>query len=521
MLRALGFAGVWLTSPLFLALGPLLLHDGTRGLWLPLAWAGGAVLVAVVLAAPWRGLAADRGGLPDLVEQRWPGAGVGAPVLVASLGGAFFLLWAVLAAAGELAHALGWSRPVAIGAVALGLAVATWRPGVGGWIAGLGGAATLAGLLVPLAAVLVITDPLPPRVWEAVAERTRIVFSDTGPWVTQGHAVHGTGLAATLTITEEQKVALLGQGRVRLELWDGQVVTRDVVTPTELAVRPGDRLVLPDGFEVRFQPGRRIPGAPASGVDWLDPSGGRLDWRTIVGLGLTMALGGLGLAPAHAVLGGRQPGQDRAALLGALLVVGGCAAAVLWALYGVWLTPEIYLGGVAGAELFELPARLSALGAAGPPLRDLALLGLASGGLAGGTAALSALPRVLPAAPRLGILVVAGVLAAATPAGSWTLLVTACGLAASAGAPAAVLGCWRERLGAGAVAAGASLGLLAFAALAASRLAVGGGSWLTWLAAWPAVVALPLNLVVTWLLSAGPRPSRHAPLPAGFADLHT
>lgn len=519
--RALAFAGVWLSPPMLLAVGPLLLLDGIRGLWLPLVWAGGAVLVAIVLAGPWSGLAAERSGLVDLVDQRWPAAGVGLPLLIAAVGSAFFMLWAVLAATGELAHSLGWSRPAAISTAALAVALAGWRPTAGAWAAGLGGAVALTGLALPLAGVLTITDPVWPRVWEAVTARPRVVFRDAGPWVAEGYPVHGTGGSAILAIGEEQKVALLGHGRIRLELWEGQAVSREVAAPTEVTVRPGDRLVLPDGFPVRFQAGRRIPGAPPGGLEWLDPHEHALDWRTLLGLGVSLGLGALGLAPAHAVLGAGRPGGERASPLGATLVVAGCGAAVLWALYAAWLAPEVYMGGVAGGEIYELPALVPGLGAAGLPLRDLALLGLAGGGLAAGTAALAAIPRVLPAGPRLGVLVVAAVLAAATPIGSWPLLVTACGLAASAAAPAAVLGCWRERLGPRAVAVGAGLGLLAFVALAAGRLATpGAGSWLGWLAAWPAVLALPLNLVVTWLLAAGPRPSPRAPLPAAFAALH-
>lgn len=533
---ALRVAGVWLSPPILLGVAPLLLADGTRGLWGPLGLAAGAALVAVVLAAPWAGLPAGRPTLEDLARHRWPSAGSALlPLTAVTSGSALLFLWAQLAAGREVARTFGWSPAVLVTVATIVLALAAWRAELGAPVAVLGGGVALVGVLLPLAVVVGVTDPAWPRVWDEVASRARPVFRD-GPWVREGRPVRGVGPEVTLPVTDEQNVTLLGRGRVRVELWEGRTWSREVSGATELTLRPGDRLVVPDGFPARFRVGRTIPGAPASGMDWLAPGEGAADWRALAGLGVTLLVGALGLAPVHAALPARRSGGDRAVALGAVFVVLGLAATILWSLYAAWWMPEIYLGGVVGSEIYELPAMVPALGPVGIPLRALAVLGLAGGGVAAALAALAGIPRaprrdgrqgVLGAgSPALGVVLAAGALGGAVPVAPWPLLLAAFGLAASACAPAAVFVCWRERLSARGVAAGATVGLLVFVALTGLRLwhlsGAGGapGSWLGWLAAWPALLAMPLNALAAWLLSAGPRPSPRAPLPPGFAELH-
>jgi Na+(H+)/acetate symporter ActP len=162
-------------------------------------------------------------------------------------------------------------------------------------------------------------------------------------------------------------------------------------------------------------------------------------------------------------------------------------------------------------------------------------LGVAGGGLAAGLAALRGLPTSFGAAPtprdprrapaiRLAAVGLAALLAMLGPVDAWPVLLGAFGMAASTCAPAAVFACWRERAGATGLGAGAGVGLAAFLALTAIHLASGGGtadrSWLGWLAAWPALVAAPLNALTAWLLPSGSRPSPRAPLPPGLAELH-
>lgn len=531
--HALVLAAVGLSPPALLAVGAMVLTDGIRGLWVPLALGSGAVLVAVLLGAPWSRLPADASpNALRLLRQRWPDAGsLLGPAGLATAASALLFVWAQLATGRELARILGWPGPAVVAVAAAALALAAWRPAVGWWLAVPAAIVALVGLFGPLAVALGATDPTWPRVWREVASRPRVTFATDSAWVGEGRPVHGNGAELTLPIPEEQRVMLLGRGRVRVHLWEGGTWSRDVRADTDLTLRPGDRLVVPDGFPIRFQAGRAVPGAPASGPDWLDPPGTRPDWRTLVGLGVTLLLGPLGLAPVHAALPGTRAVGEPAVRAAAALVTLGFVAAALWGLYAAWLTPEVYLGGVAGAEVYLLPGSIAALGTGGVPLTDLALLGLAGGGVAGALAALRAVPRALAwrgdgaAWPMLGVVATGGVLAALTPAGPWPLLVAAFGLGASATGSAVVLACWRERLTARGVAVGTSLGLVLFVTLTLLGALLLGRlpetSWLRWLAAWPAVVAAPASALAAWLLSAAPRPSPRSPLPPGFADLHS
>jgi Na+(H+)/acetate symporter ActP len=121
---------------------------------------------------------------------------------------------------------------------------------------------------------------------------------------------------------------------------------------------------------------------------------------------------------------------------------------------------------------------------------------------------------------------VAGALAVLTPAGPWPVLVAAFALGASTLAPGAILVGWSERATARSLAAGATVGLTLFGAL--SLVALWGrigpihppapllGALLTW----PALVALPANLLVAWLGTARVAAAPRSPLAPGLAELH-
>ena len=541
LLAAVTQAAVWLSPAALFGLGPLLLGDGTRGLVVPVALAAGAVLVACLLAGPWPRTAGSPLTLLDLVAHRWPAAGRAvAPLALADAGAGLLFLWAQLAAVRELGEGAGWAWPrpaIAVAAVAALVALATWRRGLRDALGPSGAAVALVGLAVPLGAVLAVTTPLWPRVWAEVAARPAIRFVAGSPWTGPGRPVRGPEPAATVRPADEQPVRVLDSARVRLEPWEGGGGWRQVTAGTELALRPGDRLTVPADVRLRFEPGRRVPGAPASGADWITPSAGGLDGRALFGLGVTLALGALGLPAVHV---GIARGPAQAARLAAGLVTAGAGLAMLWALYTLWLAPEVYAGGVGGLEPFELPALIPALGGLGGPLRDLAVVGLVGGAVAASLATLRAAPTTVtggagvagpggvpqgPPLPALGAIALAGLLATLTPAGGWSILLAAFGLAASAGAPGAVLATWSERASAGALAAGAGAGLAVYAGLSAWPLldprGPAAGAWLGWLATYPAVAAAPVGLVVAWLAASGqPRSARGGPLPPDLARLH-
>jgi hypothetical protein len=534
MRRGLAQAGLWLSPPVLLAVSAGVMVDGTRGLWAPAVLAGAACLVAAVLAAAWARLGGDGGAtVTALAGHRWPGARHSRlPLAIGAAGSALLFLWAQLAAGGELAREAGWPSWAVVALGAAVLALASVRGELAAAAGVVGGGLAVVGVLVPLAAVAGATDPVWPRVFDAVASRDRARFSGEGTWTREGWPVRGGGEAVVIAAPDEQRLTVLGRARARIELWEGGGAEREVAPGTELTLRPGDRLVLDDPVvAVRFQPGRAIPGAPASGPDWLSPAGGSADWPRLAGLGVTVLLGALGLAPLQAALpSGRRAAGGRGAKLGAALAVLGLVAATGWSLYAAWLTPEVYTGGVAGGEVYELPLHVAALGPWRVPLADLARLGLVGGAVAATVAALRALPGgpsragvagTVRLAAALLVMGLAGTVARPT---AWTALVAALGLAASVTAPATVLACWRERLDPRAVGGGAAIGLAAFLALA--LLAVAGASPgpdaapLLRLAAWPAVGAAALNaLAVVWL-SPGRRASPRSPLPPELADLH-
>jgi hypothetical protein len=216
----------------------------------------------------------------------------------------------------------------------------------------------------------------------------------------------------------------------------------------------------------------------------------------------------------------------------ALVVLGGLAW-TLWTLYAVWLSPEIYMGGVAAIELVDLPATLPSLGGLGAPLATLALGAVGAVGLAAILAAVLAVPRDLRPVSMLtrvdgalpaAVLAVAAALAAAAPVDAWRLLLAAFGFAASTGAPAALLACWRERASPRALGLGSAVGGVVFGVLALAGL--GGGprgaeaSWAAWVVAWPALVGAPANALVAWLLSPPAVASGRDALPPDLAALH-
>jgi hypothetical protein len=207
-------------------------------------------------------------------------------------------------------------------------------------------------------------------------------------------------------------------------------------------------------------------------------------------------------------------------------MASGAALALGWSLYAAWLIPEIYVGGITGAEVYALPASMPGARASDHLWTWLALGGLATGGAAAALGGLGGLPAARRQVRRgrglaLALVASAGLVASLTPVGAWTLLVLALGLAASALAPAAVLACWSERAAARGVTAGAGAGLAVFLLVAVGGAAGPSELWEGWgsAATLAPVFAAPVHALVAWLLRSQRAASQQSPLPPGLEGL--
>jgi hypothetical protein len=509
----LALAAVWGSPALWLSLPPLLAGDGIRGLWPAAVTISGVIVAMVLLRTPWAGAGGLVARTSVVVGARWPGAR-GCQILLGSIEGlvAALFAWAQFAAVRELGAMVGWPRALAIGVAGVVLAAALLPAGPRVRVAALGGGFALVSLSVPLVAIALGTTVAWPGVFSAVASRDRIAFNEGTAWTLDGGAVRGPGATATMRFLDEQRVAFSGRATVTLEPHDGPRLVREVQAGEELVLHPGDRLIVPAGVRLRFEPGRRVPDAPDSGPAWVEPPSWDARWLGLVALGLTGLLGAVGL-PAGAPAGNPDPLPRRSAQMTVGLVTAGVALAVGWGLYAVWLTPEVYAGGVTGAEVYALAASVSGLGEWGDLLAWVALGGLAVGGGASALAGLRGVPGLEDPGPArartpyvaLGLVAGAGLLGCLAPIGPWTVLVLALGVSASALAPAAVLAGWSERASPRGVAAGATVGLLAFLIAAFAAVQSPAGTLDGWRAAVtgaPAMLAVPAHLAAAWLLRA-------------------
>jgi hypothetical protein len=520
VLAAPALAAPWLSPALLVGLPPLVLADGTRGLWPALALGIGAGLAVLVRADPWsrRGAAT---AVSAIARGRWPERRTPAAILaVAEAAAALLFLWAQLAAVRELGGLAGWPRAAVLAVAAAVLAAGLARPACPAVAAGVAATAALVGLAAPLVAVATVTTPAWPHAWHAVASRPRVTFPERDPGA-RAWAVRGPRPAATLRFEDEQHVGFEGAGRIVLEAGPGAGRALEVGGAREVRVRPGDQVVVAEGVRVRFQAGRRVPGAPTSGPAWAGGAG-RPGWAEVVGVGVVCVVGALGLAPACAPLAGARVPRRRAVQAAVVLAMAGAGLATAWGLYAAWLAPEIYTGGVTGAEVFGIPAAVRALGPRGEALAWLAAGALAAGALAAGLAVV----RGLGEAPGGGLAAVrvacivggAATLACLGAADAFALLVGALGVAAAGLGPAAVLASWSERATGRGVAAGAAGGLATLALLAGAGLAGGAG------AAGPtpaglasaAAAGVGVNLLIAWLARARRVPAGRGPLPPGL-----
>jgi hypothetical protein len=488
---------------------------------------GGAAIALVLLGTVTTRTGSLVATASALARARWPSArGCGVLLAWTEVIVAGLFIWAQLAAAREIGTLANWPRAAAIGVTLVILAAVLLPERLRVRLAALGGGLALLGLAVPLALIALGTTTAWSFVWSAVASRGRVAFGEGSPFTREGGAVRGPAPIATMRFSDDQRVSFRGGGTIHVEPREGARYARDVEAGEEVTLHPGDRLVVPGGLPLRFESGRRVPDAPDSGPDWVEPSAPRSGWLALLALGVTGLLGALGLpAGITALRAGRLP-PGRGAPLTAALVTVGVVLAVGWSLYAAWLTPEVYVGGVTGAEVYFLPAGVPGLGAWGPALAWLALGGLTAGGAAAALVGLQGLPDARGLATgaggagrrRLPALLVssAGLLACVVPLGAWVLVLASLGLAASALAPAAVLACWSERATARSVVTGAMVGLGVFLGLTLAGAASFAGptdSWVSAAASAPATLAVPTHLVAAWLLRARGTPSPRHGLP--------
>jgi hypothetical protein len=457
---------IWLQPALVAALASHVAAGDADAPWLVLA-----ALVAPLIAL----LARGRPAAPNAVS------GAVAVVAVALVLAADFLL------AAEAAALLGAPRWHGVALAALPALVVTVWPALRRLTPGALAAAAAALLLAPAAVSLADGSPL--AAWHRTGTRAALTFAADSAWVLAGERF---ARPTTLRFAEGQRVVALTAGVYR-------VVERDVTPPVvrewrlvageALTLRPGDELGVETGARLRFEAGRRVPGAPASGVAWADgvARGPRM-LPLAAGAVLTLVGGALALVPA--ARGGR------AAAGGPLLLLAVVSGALACGVYAA-TAPDLALAGALAAPLLRLPARVFGAPAAAPLvwLTTVALVVMLA------TAALALRERLAGCAPAareawVGAVVVAAALAA-WPFDPWRVLTLGLGLAAAAWAPA------RLATSAGGALAGPIVGGVAFVALAAlPALAPGAPAWLDALARYPALLALPLGGLVARALPA-------------------
>jgi hypothetical protein len=445
--------------------------------------AAAPALVATVALAPLVALLGAAGPADPVPRAR----GVADAALALAL---LLMMAANLVVVAELARGsglAGWPM-IALGpVVALVVIVAPAGDRLWRWALPSGVALVLLAL-----AVVGVARGGPWAAWTTVALRPALIFAPHSAWVTEARPIAGR---STLEFDEVHRVVAGAAVTVRvIERDGGRAAERQwrLAAGEAVTLRPGDELILEAGTPVRFEAGRRIPGAPASGPAWADgrtpPAG-----AAVAGMAITLVGAAIALVPAAA-----RPLAGTPAMAAAGLVVAGVLGAALWGVYAIALVPEVMLpprGVVSLADLtrsLAVPATRPAL----PPVVAAGVLALFIGAvlawrarlveLARGLALAFGRPapsRALPTACAVAALLAAAALAA-RGVDPWRLFVLGAGLATSVVAPRLA------RAGAAAETGGATVGTVVF--IAALAFANDLGPAFAGIADYPALVAAPL-----------------------------
>jgi hypothetical protein len=490
MTGAGGILAAWLSPAIWLALPALFLAQGSDALWAGL----------LVVAAPLLALSLRRAPSEPMLRAPVPLIHV-ATLFLAVVA----LVWAGLIVAGDVALRLGGPRWHGIVLAACGAFLLTaWR----------GSARMLPALLLiaafglglPLVQLARVAGMGPLEAWRVVATSPAFTFPPGSPWVAEGRDLRLAQDRRTLHFQEEHRLTAAGEAVLRLGTRDGrQSAEREIslAAGQSLTVRPGDRLEAMSGARLRFEAGRRVPGAPETGVAWAagGTGGGRAGLLESLGLAVTMLGGGIALLGPPLV---GRPSRRVLATAGAALV-GLIWLAQGWAVYTALRAPEVFLGGISPEGLLDVPGLVLASRSSAWRLQTMLVVAVAAGFLAS-TVALRA--RLSAAdttgggeiGSDLGLWsMVFGVAALASlwAVDPWRLALAAFGAAAAVLVPAALLPTAASRPMA-ATAAGV-VGLAVFALLLLARHLGGVGSWLLPLCDQPALVAVPAGALALWL----------------------
>jgi hypothetical protein len=476
---------VWLSPVAWLSMATLVAQRGPDGLWIGLA-----MMIAPLMAL---GLGTPR----DAAVERQSVVFVAALFLAVAI-----LFCANLTLAGDVATWLGvprW-RGIVLAAGA-GFLVTAWRGAVR-LVPVLLAVAVVAACL-PLLELARRADAGPLNAWAKVAALPAFRFPATSPWVTRGFPLENIGARDPIRFDEEHRVTVPSGGRLAARSSDGARPDGKewmVAAGQSVVFRPGDRLLAAPDVRVQFEPDKRVPGAPVSGVAWA--SGQPPDWGRSAGLLVTL------LCAAGALC---RPAAARPASRSAVVVVAAGGLAVFlwtqaWAIYSLLLSPDVLLGAVTPDRL------LVAVTLREDPLRDL----LQSLPLIGGLASFLASSIVLR--ERLGDLDATGGGEIGRDLGVWAGVFAIAGLAAvwrldawslallGLGVAGSTLGAVRLGSAAtGPVAAGVAgtVGLAVF-----SGIAVMGHMWpgtrgvLGAVLAYPALAAVPAAVLARGLCRA-------------------
>ncbi len=490
----------WLGPAIWLTLPALLLAQGAGGLW-PGLLVVLAPLLALALRAP--------GAESDEARAPVPLVHVATFFLTVAL-----LIWSGLTIAGDVSARVGAPRWQGIAvAAAGGLLLTAWREAQRVVPALL--IVTALGAGVPLLAVSAATGLTPLSAWQATAEQPALVFPVTSRWVTEGRDLRLAQGARPLAFEEAHRLTAASDTMVRVRARDGAHTTDREVALTagqSLLLRPGDRLEPTTGVRLRFEGGRRVPGAPASGVGWAagpapDPM------RALAALGMAVTVLGGGVALFGPPLTGRVS-RGQAALVGGALV-GAFWLLQTWAVYTALAAPEVFMGGVTPERLVDVPGLVLANRLTATRLQ-VALVIAVGASLLASTVALRARLSAVDATGGgeighdLGLwsmVFVVAALASLWQIDPWSLVLTALGAAAAVLLPAALFPARASRPGAASVAGMAALVVYSLV-LALGRLGAAARPAETLLGALcehPAVLAAPAGVLTLWLAAGRAR----------------